>query len=69
MKHKHQMSLIVRRAQIRRAAAHRKDLRSDEPAGRPMLRLVTSDGDEVRQAPPDDRGEAAPAVGERPFSP
>lgn len=42
MKHKRQMSLIVRRAQIRRAAANRKDA-STGPVGRhPYLRLVVS---------------------------
>jgi hypothetical protein len=42
MKHKQQMSLIARRAQIRRAAAGRKDLASAQPAVRPVLRLVSS---------------------------
>jgi hypothetical protein len=42
MNHRRQMSLIVRRAQIRRAAANRRDA-STGPAGRhPYLRLVVS---------------------------
>lgn len=44
MKHKQQMSLIARRAQIRRAAASRKDQLALQPAGRPVLRLVTATG-------------------------
>lgn len=44
MKHKQHMSLIARRAQIRRAAANRKDAPSDRPTGRPALRLVASGG-------------------------
>lgn len=47
MKHKQQMSLIARRAQIRRAVAHRKDSSSAQPAGRPALRLVISGGDDL----------------------
>lgn len=47
MKHKRQMSLIARRAQIRRAAAIRKNDLSAQPAGRPALRLVTSVGYET----------------------
>lgn len=42
MKHQQQMSLIARRAQIRRAAASRKDQLSAERTSRPMLRLVTA---------------------------
>lgn len=42
MKHRHQMSLIVRRAQIRRAAASRKSVSSDPTSIRPHLRLVVS---------------------------
>ena len=42
MKRKHQMSLIVRRAQIRRAAAGRKDAAPPREAGAPKLRLVFS---------------------------
>ncbi len=42
MKRRHQMSLIVRRAQIRRAAANRKDASRPEEAERPKLRLVFS---------------------------
>lgn len=49
MKHKHQMSLIARRAQIRRAAANRKDLPSVQPAGRPALRLVSISHDAERE--------------------
>ena len=41
MKHKQQMSLIARRAQIRRAAASRKDQLPIQAAVRPVLRLVT----------------------------
>ena len=41
MKHKHQMSLIARRAQIRRATANRKDIPEAQPAARPVLRLVS----------------------------
>jgi hypothetical protein len=50
MKHKHQMSLIARRAQIRRAAASRKDLPSVQPAGRPALRLVSTSHEGERVA-------------------
>lgn len=56
MKHKHQMSLIARRAQIRRAAANRKDLPSVKPAGRPDLRLVSSCHEAERVAQIDHRG-------------
>lgn len=48
MKHKQQMSLIARRAQIRRAAAGRKDLASAQPAVRPVLRLVSSSSEAER---------------------
>ena len=41
MKHKHQMSLIARRAQIRHATANRKDIPEVQPAARPVLRLVS----------------------------
>ncbi|MCO5092861.1 hypothetical protein [Bosea sp. (in: a-proteobacteria)] len=70
MKHTHQMSLIARRAQIRRAAAQRKELVSAE---RLLLRLVASAGDEAGQPSRHDRREAAPAADppvtrQRPFS-
>ncbi len=55
MKHKHQMSLIARRAQIRRAAANRKDLPSVQPAGRPILRLVSTSHEAERVARTDPR--------------
>ena len=55
MKHKQQMSLIARRAQIRRAAANRKDLPSVQPAGRPDLRLVSSSHEAERVAQIDHR--------------
>ena len=42
MKHKHKMSLIARRTQIRRAAANRKDAPEVQPAARPVLRLVST---------------------------
>ncbi len=42
MKHRRQMSLIVRRAQIRRAAANRKDASSGPASRHPYLRLVVS---------------------------
>jgi hypothetical protein len=48
MKNKHQMSLIARRAQIRRAAASQKDLPSVQPIGRPALRLVSTSHDAER---------------------
>jgi len=44
MKHRRQMSLIVRRAQIRRAATDRKDASLPRAAERPQLRLVISSG-------------------------
>lgn len=55
MKHKHQMSLIARRAQIRRAAANRKDIPSVKPAGRPNLRLVSTSHEGERVARTDQR--------------
>ena len=48
MKHKQQMSLIARRAQIRRAVAGRKDPASAQPAVRPVLRLVSSSSEAER---------------------
>jgi len=42
MKHRRHMSLIVRRAQIRRAAANRKHTSSGPAGGHPYLRLVVS---------------------------
>jgi len=62
MKHKHQMSLIARRAQIRRAAANRKDSLSAQPAGHAALRLVTSTGYEADQDARSDHRERASAV-------
>lgn len=59
MKHKHQMSLIARRAQMRRAAASRKDLPTAQPAGRPALRLVSSSPESERAAQADRRDLAA----------
>lgn len=59
MKHKHQMSLIARRAQIRRAAASRKDLPPVQPAGRPALRLVSTSHEPARVTPTDRREQAA----------
>ena len=56
MKHKHQMSLIARRAQIRRAAANRKDLPSVQPTGRPILRLVSTNPEGERIARTEHRG-------------
>ncbi|WP_306225588.1 hypothetical protein [Bosea beijingensis] len=55
MKHKHQMSLIARRAQIRRAAASRKDLPAVQPTGRPALRLVSTSSEAERVARADRR--------------
>lgn len=53
MKYKHQMSLIARRAQIRRAATDRKDAPLPHAAKRPQLRLVFSSGDlnHIRKGP------------------
>lgn len=63
MKHKQQMSLIARRAQIRRAAAaSRKNDLSAQPAGRPALRLVISSGYEADRDPQADRRDRASAV-------
>jgi hypothetical protein len=74
MKHIRHMSLIARRAQIRRAAAHRKDLAPAKAAGRPVLRLVASGGVKVGEPAQDERPEADPAADpaaarQRPFSP
>lgn len=55
------MSLVARRAQIRRAAASRKKLPSLQPAGRPALRLVSA-GDEAVREQRDDRREPILAV-------
>ncbi|RYF29359.1 MAG: hypothetical protein EOO23_06940 [Comamonadaceae bacterium] len=55
MKHKHHMSLIARRAQIRRAAANRKDLTSVQLTGRPALRLVSTENEGERVARADHR--------------
>lgn len=62
MKHKQQMSLIARRAQIRRAAANRKSDLLAESAGRPALHLVVSGGYEADRDPQADRRERASAV-------
>ncbi|WP_336814513.1 hypothetical protein [Bosea sp. MMO-172] len=62
MKHKQQMSLIARRAQIRRAAASRKDQLSAQRAGRPMLRLVTATGYETDRDQQSEHREQAVAV-------
>jgi len=50
------MSLIARRAQIRRAAANRKDPPSVQPTGRPDLRLVSSNHESERAVQIDHRG-------------
>jgi len=60
MKHRHHMSLIVRRAQIRRAAASRKNASSDPTNIRPHLRLVVSNSF-------DDRLEATSGHDSRPL--
>ena len=62
MKHKQHMSLIARRAQIRRAAAHRKDARSTQPAGRPVLRLVTATGYDTERDQLHEHREQASAI-------
>ncbi|WP_293808289.1 hypothetical protein [uncultured Bosea sp.] len=62
MKHTQQMSLIARRAQIRRAAAHRKDSSSTQPIGRPALRLVISGGEDVDRDQQADHREPASHV-------
>lgn len=61
MKHKHQMSLIARRAQIRRTAASQKNIASVRPDGRPALRLVSSNH-EAERAAGTDRRDLVPAV-------
>ena len=62
MKHKQQMSLIARRAQIRRAAASRKDQLSAQQADRPMLRLVTATGHDADRDQRNDHRAPAAAV-------
>lgn len=62
MKHKQQMSLIARRAQIRRAAASRKDQLALRPAGRPVLRLITATGCDTERDQLGERREQASAV-------
>ena len=62
MKHKQQMSLIARRAQIRRAAASRKDQLSAQRAGLPMLRLVTATGYDADRDQQGEHREQAAAV-------
>ncbi len=62
MKHKRQMSLIARRAQIRRAAAIRKSDFSAQPTSRPILRLVTSGSYETDRDPQADHREQASTV-------
>lgn len=61
MKRRHQMSLIVRRAQIRRAAAGRKDAFPPQEAGHPRLRLVFSNSSfEYLKAKPGDEARSRP---------
>lgn len=62
MKHKQQMSLIARRAQIRRAAASRKDQLALEPASRPVLRLVITTGHDTERDQLRERREQVSAV-------
>ncbi|MCR4520461.1 MULTISPECIES: hypothetical protein [Bosea] len=62
MKHKQQMSLIARRAQIRRAAASRKDQPALQPAGRPVLRLVTATGYDTERDQLHEHREQASAI-------
>ena len=50
MKRSHQMSLIVRRAQIRRAAASRKGAPPAPTSIRPLLRLVASNDNRLKAA-------------------
>lgn len=69
MKHQRQMSLVARRAQIRRAAANRKKLPSLQPAVRPALRLVSTSDEARREQRNDLREPAAAAESSAPSNP
>lgn len=62
MKHKQQMSLIARRAQIRRAAAGRKGELPNLSTAQPMLRLVAAAGCDAERGQQDTFRERAVAA-------